>query len=150
MVKKIVYTNGGDVVTNFIDTRQSDQVYINRFVSRGFPDAVVIDSSNFPDSNYRDAWELSGSTITVDMTNAKEIHRDKLRSERETCFEICDKLFLEAFSQGKDLTTIKARQQYLRDLPSDPAIDAATTTTELSAVTVADWTPPVVKDLPAA
>lgn len=101
------------------------------------------------DEDYKDSWELSGSTISINMIKAKEIHRELLRNERNQCFEICDKLYTEAHSQDKQLNTIKARQQYLRDLPSDPTIDATTTITELKAITVTSWTPPIVKDLPS-
>ena len=149
MVKKIVYTNNeGNVVADSIDTRQDDQVYIDRMVSRGFADAVVIDSSTFPSDRFNEAWTLSGSTISVNMTTAKESHRNNLRNQRKQYFSETDSLLLETFSQKKGLEEVKSRQQYLRNITEDPAIDAATTTTELNAVTIVPWdTKPIAKIL---
>lgn len=147
MVKKVVYTNNGKVVVNSIDTRNLDQVYIDRMVSQGFTDAVVIDASTFPENNkYSDAWELSGNSITVNMSLAKNIKRDTLRRERESQFQIMDKLYIEAQSSKKGLEDIKTRQQYLRDITENPAIEAATTVDELDTITIDSWTIPAIKE----
>ena len=35
------------------------------------------------DRNFRGAWTLSGTTITEDLTKAKEIFKDKIREVRQ-------------------------------------------------------------------
>ena len=148
MVKKIAYTDNGRIHVQSIDLRQSEQTHIDDYVSKGFTDAVIIESNNLPvDDVYDDAWELNSGSISVNMTTAKDIHRDLLRSERASHFMETDSLIMEIWSQRKDTSAIEARQAYLRDITEDPTIDAATNTTELSAVTIASWTPPVVKNV---
>ena len=147
MVKKVVYTSNGKIIADSIDTRQDDQVYIDRMIERGFPDAVIIDSNTFPDGTYHGAWELSGTTISINMNTAKDIHRENLRKERAGYFQTLDKLYIEAQSSKKGLNNIKNRQQYLRDITENPSIDSATTVTELKNVTIDPWEIPAVKVL---
>ena len=74
--------------------------------------------------------------ITVDMTKAREIKRDMIRTERKPLLEKLDVEFMRAQEAG-DTTLqqeIAARKQALRDVTADPAIDAATTPDELKAV----------------
>ena len=35
--------------------------------------AIIVDSATLPTTNYFDAWELNGSTVTINLTKAKEI-----------------------------------------------------------------------------
>jgi uncharacterized protein (UPF0147 family) len=79
------------------------------------------------------------------MTLAKDIYRNKLRQERESHFKVLDKLYVEAQSSKKVLEDIKTRQQYLRDITENPAIDSATTTSELEAITIDPWNIPAIK-----
>lgn len=108
----------------------------------------VVDASNVtvPASReFRDEWDLDGDAIVVDMTKAKEIHRARIRAARDEQFAEYDAIVtrLNAKALGgttltaADKTAVKdaeAARQALRDAPSDPAIDAATTPEELSAV----------------
>lgn len=149
MVKKIVYTDSeGNFVIKSIDSRTSTDSYLNYYHSKGFTDVAILDSENFP-SDYQDAWELSGSTISVNMTKAKNIKRERLRAERDRHLRnICDGLYIEAISSRKDPTDIKARQKYLRDMPENPLIDSAATVEELNAIVIDEsWVPPEVKTL---
>ena len=86
--------------------------------------------------DFRDAWVLNGTVIEVDMVKARDTHRDRLRAARADEFAINDiainDAILEDDAAGK--TAAIARRDELRDVPSDPAIEAATTPEELSAV----------------
>ncbi|MGC5098572.1 hypothetical protein ACPXA0_26590, partial [Escherichia coli] len=43
-----------------------------------------------PDRDFRDAWQLNGTVIEVDMARARDIHRDNLRAERARRFAALD------------------------------------------------------------
>lgn len=127
---------------------EDDSVYLARLADKN---PVMINGADFPeDGEYNLAWELDkpNSRINLNMTKAKDIHRDFLRRDRNEHFKETDSLYTQARSLGKDTTTIRARQQYLRDITALPSIDAATTTGELKAIGIDTWTPPVVSDLP--
>ena len=85
---------------------------------------------------FRGAWEANADTgvISVDMTAAKDIWRDKIRQARIEPLAALDTAFMKAQETGADTTQIVADKQALRDAPTDPAIDAATTPEELAAV----------------
>jgi len=85
---------------------------------------------------FRDGWEANVDTgaISVNMEKAKDIWRDKIRLARGSEFQALDAAFMKALETGADTTAIVAQKQALRDAPSDPAIDAATTPDELKAV----------------
>lgn len=147
MVNKIAYTQNGKIIIESIDSRMDPQIFIDRFIGRGFADSIIIDTDNLPNNNYYEAWEISGDSIIENITKAKTIFLEQLRNQRESLFLELDKLTVEAATQYKVLSEIQARQIYLRNLPEDPAIDAATTIAELDAITIAPWTAPLVKNL---
>jgi hypothetical protein len=91
---------------------------------------------------FRDAWEANANTgvISVDMTAARDIWRDKIRQARTEPLAALDTAFMKALETGADTTQITADKQALRDAPTDPAIDAATTPEELAAVQPAGLT----------
>lgn len=91
---------------------------------------------------FRDAWEANADTgiISVDMAAAKDIWRDKIRQARTELLEALDTAFMKALETGADTTQITADKQALRDAPTDPAIDAATTPEELATVQPAGLT----------
>lgn len=148
MVKKIVHTDlTGNVMVESIDLKQTDQIHIDDYVSRGFLDAVVIDSDTLPiDTEYGQAWSLSDSTISVDMSIAKTIHRNKIRTERTQHFVETDALIMEAWSQRKDTTEIENRKEYLRNITDNSSIESAKNTSGLKLVSILPWSPPVIKD----
>ncbi len=91
---------------------------------------------------FRGAWEADedAAIISVDMDAARDIWRDKIRQARIEPLEALDTTFMKALETGADTTQITADKQALRDAPSDPAIDAATTPDELAAVQPAGLT----------
>jgi len=72
--------------------------------------------------------------ITVDITKAKAITKDKLRAERKPLLEEQDILFMKAQEAGSDTSAIVTEKQRLRDITNQ--VDSMTTTDELKAATV--------------
>lgn len=85
---------------------------------------------------FREGWEANADTgvISVNMTKAKDIWRDKIRQAREPELAKLDTAFMKALEAGADTTAIVAQKQALRDAPAHSDIDAATTPDELTAV----------------
>ena len=71
-------------------------------------------------------------SITINMTKAKEITKERLRAERKPLLEEQDILFMKAQEAGNDTTTIVAEKQRLRDITN--SVDSCTTTDELKAL----------------
>ena len=107
--------------------------------------ATTYDAADYTlpaERTFRNAWEANSGTglISVDMEAARDIWRDKIRTARTEPLESLDTAFMKALEMGADTTEIVADKQALRDAPSDPAIDAATTPEELAAVQPAGLT----------
>jgi hypothetical protein len=70
--------------------------------------------------------------ITIDITKAKEVWKDKIRVARKPVLEKLDVDYMKANEAGTDTTSIVNDKQTLRDLPSQ--VDTATTVDEIKAV----------------
>ena len=74
--------------------------------------------------------------ITVDITKAKVITKDRLRADRKPLLEAQDILFMKAQEAGSDTSAIVTEKQRLRDITNQ--VDSMTTTTQLKAATVTE------------
>ena len=72
--------------------------------------------------------------MTINITKAKVITKDRLRGERKPLLEAQDIAFQRALESSADTTAIVTEKQRLRDITNQ--VDAMTTTTELKAATV--------------
>ena len=72
--------------------------------------------------------------ITVDITKAKAITKDRLRADRKPLLEEQDVLYMRAQEAGSDTSAIVTEKQRLRDITNQ--VDSMTTTDELKAATV--------------
>lgn len=72
--------------------------------------------------------------ITVNINKAKDITKDRLRTERQPLLEAQDVAFQRALESGADTTAIVAEKQRLRDITNQ--VDSMTTVEELKAATV--------------
>ena len=72
--------------------------------------------------------------ITVNITKAKVITKDRLREKRKPLLEAQDLLFMKAQEQGADTSVIVAEKQRLRDITNQ--VDSMTTVEELKGATV--------------
>ena len=69
--------------------------------------------------------------ININMTKARDIHREKVRGARNPKLAEKDVEFQRALETGADTAAIVAVKQALRDAPAAAAIEAASTPDEL-------------------
>ena len=74
--------------------------------------------------------------MTINMTKAKAITKDRLRADRKPLLEAQDILFMRAQEAGTSTTAIVAEKQRLRDITKQ--VDSMNTTDQLKAATVED------------
>ena len=72
--------------------------------------------------------------ITVNITKAKDITKDRLREKRKPLLEAQDLLFMKAQEQGADTSVIVAEKQRLRDITNQ--VDSMTTVDELKGASI--------------
>ena len=70
--------------------------------------------------------------LTVNITKAKDIWKDKIRKSRKPKLEELDVEFVRAQETSSDTSAIVTKKQELRDYPAQ--VDSATTTDEIKAV----------------
>ena len=70
--------------------------------------------------------------ITINITKAKNITKERLREERKPLLEAEDIKFMRAQEEGADTTAIVAEKKRLRDITNQ--VDSCTTTDELKAL----------------
>ena len=98
--------------------------------------SIRFDRATVPSEyHFRDAWSLSGTTITEDIDKAKELFKEKVREARQPLFLKEDAKFMVALENGDTSAqnTLKATKTKLRDATATDAIKNATNTTELKA-----------------
>jgi len=71
--------------------------------------------------------------ITVNITKAKVLTKDRLRVDRKPLLEAQDVLFMKAQEAGSSTTAIVTEKQRLRDITNQ--VDSMTTTDQLKAAT---------------
>jgi len=74
--------------------------------------------------------------ITVDITKAKAITKDRLRADRKPLLEEQDILFMKAQEAGTSTSAIVTEKNRLRDITNQ--VDSMTTTDELKAAKVTE------------
>ena len=72
--------------------------------------------------------------MTVNITKAKAITKDRLRADRKPLLEEQDILFMKAQEAGTSTSAIVTEKQRLRDITNQ--VDSMTTTDELKAAKV--------------
>jgi len=101
-------------------------------------DGASIDASTATkpsDRHFRGAWKLSGTTISEDMTKAKVIFKDKIRSVRQPLLDAEDVVYMKALEadDASAKTASVAKKKALRDAPAATAIENADTIAKLKA-----------------
>ena len=74
--------------------------------------------------------------MTINITKAKVITKDRLRADRKPLLEAQDVLFMKAQEAGTSTTAIVTEKNRLRDITNQ--VDSMTTTTQLKAATVTE------------
>jgi len=114
-------------------------------------DGSIIDYSTSTltsERHFRNAWSLSGTIITEDLTAAKVIFKDKIREVRTPLLAEQDVAYMKALEAGDSSaqTTAKNAKTALRDAPAASAITNASNITALKAA----WDTSVLGDNPYA
>jgi hypothetical protein len=132
MTQVIIYQNEQGRVSVCTPT---GELPIEQVLAKDCPvSAIIVDNNSLPNehSNFFDAWELSGTTVTVNLSKAKAITKDRLRAERTPLLQAQDVAFQRALETNQDTTAIVAEKQRLRDITK--LADQATTLDELKAL----------------
>mgnify|MGYP003126563733 CR=1 FL=1 len=143
-MSKIIYTQENGVVAVVHPTDQSlKEMTIEEIAQRVVPVGVtysIVDDSVIPtDRSFRNSWvgvgigSTGGTTITEDMTKAKELHKAKIRESRVDKFAELDVEYQRATETSADTSAIVAKKQALRDAPAASGIATAVNTTDLKA-----------------
>ena len=99
-------------------------------------DGATIDASTATipsDRHFRNAWKISGSVISEDLTEAKKIFKDKIREVRKPLLEAEDVVYMKALEadDASAKTASVEKKKKLRDAPANSAIDSANTIAKL-------------------
>ena len=100
------------------------------------------------DRHFRNAWSLSGSTITEDLGASKLLFKDKIREVRKPLLAAQDVAYMKALEadSSDDQTTAKNAKTALRNAPAASAITNARNITALKAA----WNTSLLGDSPYA
>ena len=74
--------------------------------------------------------------VSINITKAKDITKDRLRADRTPLLAAQDILFMQAQESGADTSDIVTEKQRLRDITNQ--VNSMTTTTQLKAATVTE------------
>ena len=100
------------------------------------------------DRLFREAWTLSGSTITEDLTEAKKIFQAKIREVRAPLLAAEDVVYMKALEDADTdaQAASVAKKKKLRDAPAASAITNASSISALKSA----WDTDVLGDSPYA
>ena len=100
------------------------------------------------DRLFREAWTLSGSTITEDLTEAKKIFQAKIREVRAPLLAAEDVVYMKALEDADTdaQAASVAKKKKLRDAPAASAIANASSISALKSA----WDTDVLGDSPYA
>ena len=133
-MKKILYKLGSDVWVMTPSGVLSDEETAKKDVPTG-EKYRIIDDSDLPDIDFQGAWECDLNTngnVTIDLSKAKDITKERLRTERKPLLEAQDIKFMQAQEDGTSTTAIVTEKKRLRDITK--SVDSCTTTDELKAL----------------
>ena len=126
MTQAIIFTNSNGGVSVCVPT---GELPIEQVQAKDTPaGSIIVNTSELPNqhNDFFDAWELNGTTVTVNKSKAVEITKKRLRFERDPLLAAQDVLFQRAQETNADTAAIVAEKQRLRDIT-----DLATTSLTL-------------------
>jgi hypothetical protein len=112
----IVYTNSDGGVSVCYPT---GELSVEEVQAKATPaGSVIVENDALPNEHneFFNAWELSGSTVSVNMDKAKTITKTRLRMEREPLLAAQDVAFQRALESSADTSAIVVEKQRLRDI----------------------------------
>ena len=98
--------------------------------------SFIVDAASLPeqDNDFFNAWEQTNGVVTVNLTKAKSITKDRLRAERAPLLAAQDVAFQRALEAGTSTAAIVAEKQRLRDITN--LADGCNSIAELRALKV--------------
>jgi hypothetical protein len=130
----IIFTNDNGGVATCVPTGEiSIEAVLEKDVPQG-RGARIVNAADLPNqyNDFYNAWEMDATSVTINLTKAKEITKDRLRAERAPLLQAQDIAFQRALEEGADTAAIVAEKQRLRDITQ--LADQATTLEELRAL----------------
>jgi hypothetical protein len=127
MSQAIIFTNDNGGVSTCIPTGElSIEVVMQKDVPKD-KGARIVNLVDLPNqyNDFYDAWEMDSTSVTVNLSKAKELTKKRLRAEREPLLVAQDVLFQRAQESNADTTAIVAEKNRLRNVPA--LADSATT-----------------------
>ena len=106
-------------------SEETEQKWLDRVFSKATPEGVEycdIDSSNLPTKKvFRGAWEFDSlnKNININTQKARDITKNRVRSERKPLLEAQDTLFQRAQETDSDTSEIIAEKNRLRDITKE-------------------------------
>ena len=126
---KIIYPTETGVAIIHPTGELSIEEVAKKDVPAGVAYKIVNDDEVPSDRTFRNALKYD---LTVDMTKAQGITKDRLRAERAPLLTALDVQYQRATEDGRDTTIIISEKQRLRDVTK--LADKATTLDELKAL----------------
>jgi hypothetical protein len=127
MAQVIIFQNDNGGVSVTIPT---GELPIEQVLAKDCPaGAMIVDGGSLPNNDFFDAWELADGVVTVSLSKAKELTKNRLRAERTPLLQAQDVAFQRALESGADTAAIVAEKQRLRDITQ--LADQATTLEQL-------------------
>jgi hypothetical protein len=129
MTQAIIYTNEFGGVSVCVPT---GELNIQAVKEKDTPEhSIIVDINSLPstENDFFDAWELKDGVVSVSLSKAKEITKNRLRAERKPLLAAQDVAFQKALETNASTTAIVAEKQRLRDITK--LADLCTTTDQL-------------------
>ena len=125
-----------------------EQTMTTNIVDKDGNSIAAADATVPSDRLFRDAWTLSGSTITEDLTTAKTIFKAKIREARTPLLDAEDVIYMKALEDADTdaQAASAAKKKKLRDAPAASAITNASSISALKSA----WDKDVLGDSPYA
>lgn len=115
---------------------ETEVQWVSRAAARSVPVGVtfeIVEDSAIPaDRTFRNAWKHGAGAVTVDISMAKDLTKNRLRAERKPLLEAQDVLFQRALETDASTAEIVKEKQRLRDITKQ--VDALTSLDELKAL----------------
>jgi len=114
-----------------------------------FGNSIAAADATIPsDRHFRNAWSLSGSTITEDLTASKLIFKEKIREVRSPLLAAEDVVYMKALEDANTSAQAASirKKKALRDAPGATAIANAATIAALKNA----WNTAILGDSPYA
>jgi hypothetical protein len=128
-MKVIIYDSGNGISVVY----PTGELSIEEVQTKDCPEgSLIIDDSELPSRDFRNAWELVDGAVAVNFAKAQDLTKARLRAEREPLLVAQDVAFQRNLETGADNASVIAEKQRLRDITN--LVDTATTLEELKSL----------------